>query len=147
MQTYGKNISNSMQRNPLAEAKSMCRPRNSPAFWGAWIFYHVHKNLQLKSILIQLNPDHIPTPVSLRSSHTCLSFPNGFLLLVFYKTATLSQHTMHITCPNQPSFHNLITLIILGEEYKLWHSSICNINHHTIASSHLGTNTPFSTLF
>jgi hypothetical protein len=100
----------------------------STILWNLKVHNHVHKNPSLVSILSQIYPVHsTPSYISLRSIlvlsthlHLGLSsglFPSGFPTNILY--ALLPIHTM---CPAH--ICDLVILIIIGEEYKLWSSSL-----------------------
>ena len=100
------------------------------------VHYRTHKRPTPVSILVQLNPVHIPTshileihpniihPSMLRSSQWSLSlrFPHQDPI-----RPPLLTHTRHMPSPSHSSrfYHRTI----LGEEYKSFSSSLCNLLH------------------
>ena len=83
------------------------------------------------------------------SSHLHLGLPSGlFSLSIPTKTLyTLLLSPILAICHTHHILLNLITLTILGEEYRLLSSSLCNFLHSPVTSSLLGPNILLNTLF
>ena len=111
------------------------------------VHYRTHKRPPPVSILGQPNPVHIPT------SHLLKIHPNN----IHPSTPRSPQWSPSLRFPQQDPIHPLsspiratcpaylilldfITRTILGEEYKSFSSSLCNLLHSLFTSSLLGPN-------
>jgi len=95
-----------------------------------------------------------PNPTSLRSililsTHLRLGLPSGLFPPGFpNKTLYIPlSPPIRATCPAHLILLHFITRTILGEQYKSFSSSLCNLLHSPVTSSLLGPNILLNTMF
>ena len=119
--------------------------------------YRTHKRPPLVSILGQPNPVHIPTSKLLEIHPNIIhpptpSYPQ-WSVVSFFPVSPPRPSTAPLYSPIRatwPAHHfvlDFITRTILGEEYKSFSSSLCNLLHSPVTSSLLGPNILINTMF
>ena len=119
-----------------------------PAFYGTRRFITALTSVRHLS-LSWVSPiqSTYPHPTSWRSililsTHLSLGLPSGLLPFGFPTKTLYAPLTSPIraTCPAHLILLDFITRIILGEEYRSFSSSLCNLLHSPFTSSLLGPN-------
>jgi hypothetical protein len=87
--------------------------------------------------------------VTLPPTHLCLGLPSGFFLSGFLSNILYAFlfFPIRAICPVRPILLDVTIQIILGEENKLWCSSLCSFLQPPVTSSLFGPNILLSTLF
>ena len=139
----------SWEANWFAASQEIPRISRNPM-----VHYRTHKRPPTVSILGQPNPVHIPT------SHLLEIRPN----IIHPSKLGSPQWSPSLRFPHQDYIHPLsspirstwpahlilldfITRTILGEQYKSFSPSLCNLLHSPVTSSFLGPNILLNTMF
>ena len=139
----------SLEANWFAASQEIPRISRNPK-----VHYRTHKRPPPVSILGQPNPVHIPTShlmeIHLNIIHPSTSrSPQWSPSLRFPHQDPIHPLSSPIraTCPAHLILLHFINRTILGEEYKSFNSSLCNLLHSRVTSSLLVPNILLNTMF
>jgi hypothetical protein len=131
-----------MELRPSWETANCAATQKLPSIlWNPKVLCRVHNSLPLVPNLSQINPLHI--------THLRLGLPSGLFPSSFPTKSYMHFSTlfMRATFPAHLIFLDLIILIMLRKDYKLWSSSLCTYLQPPVTSSLFGPNILLNTLF
>ena len=145
----------SMVQSPSWEANWFAASEEIPRISrNLKVHYRTHKRPPPVSILDQLNPVHIPRShlLEIRPNIIHQSMPRSpqWSPSIRFPDQTpihLLSSPIRATCPAHLILLDFITRTILGEQYKSFSSSFCNLLHSPVTSSLLGPNILLNTMF
>ena len=139
----------------IEKLKGLQLIKKFPAFHGTRRFITAltsvhHLSLSSASPIQSINPH--PTSqksILILSTHLCLVLPSGSIFFRFpnHDPIHLISSPIRATCPTHLILLSFITRKILGEEYKLFSSLLCNLLLSPVTSSLLGPNILLNTMF
>ena len=139
----------SWEANWFAASQEIPRISRNPK-----VHYRTHKRPPPVSILGQPNPVHILTSQLLKIHPNIIHpstprSPQWSPSLRFPHQDPIHPHSSPIraTCPAHHILLHFITRTILGEQYKSFSFSLCNLLHSPVTSSLLGPNILLNTMF
>jgi hypothetical protein len=117
-----------------------------------WILFSQESSTS--PILSQINPVSTTPPNLFQIhfntiTHLLLGLPSGLFLsgILINILYEFRFSPIHVTCPAHLILLDLIILILLGEESKLWRSALCSFLQPPVISSLFGPNILLNTLF
>ena len=151
----GPLLTYSMVQSPSSEANWFTASREIPRIlWNPKVHYRTHKRPPPVPILGQPNPVHIPTSHLLEIHNNIIHpstarSPQWYLSLRFPHQDPIRHLSSPIrpTCPAHLILLDFVTRTILGEEYRSFSSSLCNLLHSPVTSSVLGPNILLNSIF
>ena len=139
----------SWEANWFAASQEIPRISRNPR-----VHYRTHKRPPLLSILFQPNPVHIPTS-HLLEIHLNIMHPSTprspqwspSLRFTHQDPIHPLSSPIRTKCPAHLILLDFITRTILGEDYRSFSSSLCNLLHSPVTSALLGPNILLNTMF